>query len=47
MAVPIRRALMLSISCALVLGLGAAQACEKHLRGHSGGSDAAAAAAQN
>lgn len=47
MAARLRRALLLPLTCALVLGLGTAQACEKHLRGHSSGSDSAAQASQN
>ena len=43
----LRCALLLPLTCALALGLGSAQACEKHLRGHSAGSDTAAQAAQN
>jgi len=47
MAARLRRALLLSFTCTLALGLGSAQACEKHLRGHSAGSDTAAQASQN
>ena len=43
----IHRLLLLPISVVLLLGLGSAQACEKHLRGHSGTSETAAQASQN
>jgi hypothetical protein len=48
MAAPLHRALLLlPFTAALALTFGSAQACEKHLRGHSSGSDTAAQAAQN
>lgn len=39
MAPILRIALLLPLAFSLVAGLSSAQACEKHLRGHSGGSD--------
>ena len=47
MAARLRRALQLSVTACLVFGLGASQACEKHLRGHGPGSDTAAQSSQN
>ena len=47
MAARMRCALLLPLTCALALGLGSAQACEKHLRGHSAGTDTAAQTSQN
>ncbi|MFM7652253.1 MAG: hypothetical protein ACKO5M_04895 [Vulcanococcus sp.] len=41
-----RRSLLLPLTVALALGFGSAQACEKHLRGHSGSSETAAQASQ-
>jgi hypothetical protein len=37
---------VLPLVCGLAIGLSSAQACEKHLRGHSAGSDTSAQAAQ-
>jgi hypothetical protein len=42
-----KRALLLPLAGGLILSLTAAQACEKHLRGHSSGSDTAAQSTQN
>jgi len=47
MAARLRCVLLLPLTCALALSLGSAQACEKHLRGHSSGSDTAAQTSQN
>ena len=47
MAARLRCALLLPLTCALALSLGSAQACEKHLRGHSSSSDTAAQTSQN
>jgi len=46
MAARLRRALLLPLTFALVVGFGTAQACEKHLRGHSG-SDSVSQAGSN
>lgn len=42
----LRSALLLPLTWTVALGLCSAEACEKHLRGHSNGSDTAAQAAQ-
>ena len=39
-------ALLLPFTCTIALGLCSAEACEKHLHGHSNSSDTAAQAAQ-
>jgi hypothetical protein len=43
----VRRALLLPLAGSLMLTIASAQACEKHLRGHSSGSDSAAQINQN
>jgi hypothetical protein len=42
----LRSALLLPLTCTIALGLCSAEACEKHLHGHSNSSDTAAQAAQ-
>jgi hypothetical protein len=39
--------LLLPLAGSLMLTIASAQACEKHLRGHSSGSDSAAQSNQN
>ena len=43
----VKHALLLPLAGGLILSLASAQACEKHLRGHSSGSDTAAQTTQN